>query len=392
MSKNTWKKALSALMVGTMTIGLLTGCGGVKKQDANEIRIGGNFGLTGGIATFGNSSKNAVEMAIKEINANGGVLGKQIRVVFADNKSEAAEAAAAATKLITQDKVVAVLGPIASSNVLAASQIHMDNKVPLLTATATNPKITVDEKTGQVKEYIFRACFTDPFQGTVMANFAAKSINAKTAAIMTDNSSDYSKGLTQVFKDSFVKAGGTIVAEEAFLQKDQDFKATLTKVKAKNPDVIFVPAYYEEVGKIVKQARELGFTGPMLGTDGWDSPKVVEIAGAAPLNGTYFSNHYSPDDTSPVVQKFVADYKNAYGQTPDALAALAYDATYMLVDAIKRAGSTEPAKIKDALAATKELQGVSGTLTLDANHNPIKSAVVIEYKDGKQAFKETVNP
>jgi branched-chain amino acid transport system substrate-binding protein len=385
------KKALSALMVGTMAIGLLAGCGG-QKQAANEIKIGGNFGLTGGIATFGNSSANAIKMAVKEINANGGVLGKQVTVVFADNKSEAAESAAAATKLITQDKVVAVLGPIASSNVLAASQIHTDNKVPLLTATATNPKVTVDEKTGKTKDYIFRACFIDPFQGTVMANFAAKDLKAKTAAIMTDNSSDYSKGLTQVFKDSFAKAGGTIVAEEAFLQKDQDFKATLTKIKAKNPDVIFIPAYYEEAGKIVKQARELGVTVPMLGTDGWDSPKMVEIGGAAALNNTYFSNHYSPDDTSPAVQKFVESYKKEYGQTPDALAALAYDATYMLVDAIKRAGSAEPAKIKDALAATKGLQVVSGTINLDENHNPVKSAVVIEYKDGKQAFKTKVNP
>lgn len=385
------KKILGVVIAGTLTIGLLGGCGG-QKQAANEIKIGGNFGLTGGIATFGNSSKNAINMAVKEINASGGVLGKQITFVFADNKSEAAEAAAAATKLITQDKVVAVLGPIASSNVLAASQIHIDNKIPLLTATATNPKVTVDEKTGKVKDYIFRACFIDPFQGTVMANFAAKSLNGKTAAILTDNSSDYSKGLTQVFKESFVKAGGTIVAEEAFLQKDQDFKATLTKVKSKSPDVIFIPAYYEEAGKIVKQARELGITVPMLGTDGWDSPKMVEIAGGAALNGTYFSNHYSPDDTSPAVQKFVAAYKREFGQTPDALAALAYDATLMIADAIKRAGSAEPAKINDALAATKGLQVVSGVINLDEQHNPIKSAVVIEFKDGAQVFKEKVNP
>lgn len=391
MSKSVLKKALSGLIVGLLTIGLLAGCGGIRKQNANEIRIGANFGLTGGIATYGNSSKNAVEMAIKEINANGGILGKQLVVVFADNRNEAAESAAAATKLITRDKVVAVLGPIASSNVLAASQIHMDNKVPLLTATATSPKVTVDEA-GKVKDYIFRACFTDSFQGTVMANFTTKSLRAKTAAIMVDNSSDYSKGLTQVFKDSFVKAGGTIIAEEAFQKKDQDFRATLTKIKARNPDVIFIPAYYEEAGKIVKQARELGFNGTMLGTDGWDSPKMVEIAGAVALNGTYFSNHYSPDDTSASVQKFVEAYKAAYGQTPDALAALAYDAAYMLADAIKRAGSAEPAKIKEALASTKDLQVVTGTLNLDEQHNSVKSAVIIEYKDGRQEFKETVNP
>ncbi|WP_333594967.1 ABC transporter substrate-binding protein, partial [Anaerospora hongkongensis] len=198
--------------------------------------------------------------------------------------------------------------------------------------------------------------------------------------------------LTQVFEESFAKAGGKVVSKEAFLQKDQDFKATLTKIKAANPDVIFIPAYYEEVGRIVKQARELGITTPLIGTDGWDSPKLVEIAGAQPLENTYFSNHYSPEDKDPKVVKFVESYKKEYGQTPDALAALGYDAALMVADAIKRAGAADPAKIKDALAQTKNLQLVSGIITLDAEHNPIKSAAIIEMKDGKQVFKEKVNP
>jgi len=388
MSKK-WLSLTSMLVGMTMLGSLVAGCGGAK-TDSKEIKIGANYELTGGIANFGNQTLNGIKLAFKEANANGGVLGKQLTLVTADNKSEPSEAANAITKLITQDKVKVVLGPVASSNVMATTQIAQDNKIPLITATATNPKVTVDN--GQVKPYIFRACFIDPFQGTVMANFASKSIKAKTAAIYIDNSSDYSKGLAQFFEESFTKNGGTIVAKEAFLQKDQDFKATLTKIKATNPDVIFIPAYYEEVGKIVKQARELGINQPLLGTDGWDDPKLVEIAGAAALNNGFFSNHYSPQDTDPNVVKFVEAYKKEYGQEPSALAALGYDSALMLIDAIKRAGSDDPAKIREALEQTKSLQVSTGIITLDASHNPVKSAVVIEMKDGKQVFKEKINP
>lgn len=377
--------ALSVVMMGS----LFAGCG--AKTDSNEIKIGGNFEMTGGIANFGNQTVNGIKLAFKEANDAGGVLGKKINFVIADNKSEPSEATNAITKLITQDKVVAVLGPVSSSNVLATLQVAQDNKIPILTATGTNPKITVDDN-GKVRPYVFRSCFIDPFQGTVMANFAAKSLKVKTAAMYIDNSSDYSKGLAQFFEEGFVKNGGQIVAKEAFLQKDQDFKATLTKIKAQNPDVIFIPAYYEEVGKIVKQARELGITVPLLGTDGWDDPKLVEIAGAAALNNGFFSNHYSPQDTDPNIQKFVEAYKKEYGQEPSALAALGYDAGKMIIDAIKRAGGTDPAKIRDALEQTKNLQVSTGIITLDASHNPVKSAVVIEMKDGKQTFKEKINP
>ena len=382
---------MASLLVGVTMLGsLVAGCGGATSSNSKEIKIGANFEMTGGIANFGNQTVNGIKLAFKEANANGGVLGKQLTLVVADNKSEPSEAANAITKLITQDKVKAVLGPVSSSNVLATTQIAQDNKVPVITATATNPKVTFDN--GQVKSQIFRGCFIDPFQGTVMANFAAKSLKAKTAAIYVDNSSDYSKGLAQFFEESFVKNGGTIVAKEAFLQKDQDFKATLTKIKATNPEVIFIPAYYEEVGKIAKQARELGITQALLGTDGWDDPKLVEIAGAAALNNGFFSNHYSPQDTDPNVVKFVEAYKKEYGQEPSALAALGYDSALMLIDAIKRAGSDDPAKIRDALEQTKGLQVSTGIISLDANHNPIKSAVVIEMKDGKQVFKEKINP
>ena len=373
---------------------LLAGCGGGEKAKpaavSTEIKIGGNFELTGGIANFGKQTVNGIQLAFKQANAAGGVLGKQLILVLADNKSEPAEATNAITKLITQDKVAAVLGPVASSNVLATVQVAQDNKIPVLTATGTNEKITVEN--GKVRPFAFRSCFIDPFQGRVMANYASNSLKAKTAVIYEDNSSDYSKGLSASFEETFVKNGGKIMAKEAFLQKDQDFKATLTKIKALNVDTIFIPAYYEEVGKIVKQARELGINSPLLGTDGWDDPKVVEIAGAAALNNTFFSNHYSSEDKDPNVVKFVEAFKKEYNQDPNALSALGYDAGLLIIDAIKRANSTDPVKIKDALEQTKNLQVSTGIITIDSNHNPVKSAVVIEMKNGKQTFKEKINP
>lgn len=384
------KSKVSALvMVMLLLTGIMAGCG---NMGSNDIKIGLLNEMTGSNATLGTSSANGAKLAIKEANAKGGVLGKQIQAVIGDNKSEPSESANAMTKLISQDRVAAVTGVFASSNAIAAASVAEGSKVPFLAVGATNPKVTVDEKTGKVKEYTFRVCFIDPFQGTVGANFVLNTLNFKKAAILVDNSSDYSKGLLSFFKEAFSKGGGSIVIEEAYLQKDQDFKAILTKVKAANPEVLYVPGYYEEVGKIVKQARELGITAPIVGGDGWDSPKLAEVAGAEALNNTYFTNHYSVEDTSAASKAFVEAYKKEYGQMPDAMAVLGYDAANVLIDAIKRANSAEPGKIREALAQTKDYPAVTGATTLNATHDAVKSAVIIEMQNGKQMFKATVKP
>lgn len=385
--KQKWSVLLTALLILSLTL-VLAGCG--SSADSKEIKIGGNYEVTGGVASYAKSSINGAKLAFKQANATGGVLGKQLTFIIADNKTEPSESANAVTKLINQDKVVAIVGAIASSNTLAGAPIANDNKIPFVSPISTNTKVTFDN--GKVREYAFRACFIDPFQGTVMANFAAKDLKAKKAAVYIDSSSDYAKGLAQSFEDSFAKAGGTITTKEAYLQKDQDFKAALTKIKAANPDVIFIPGFIEEVGKIAKQARELGITAPILGGDGLDNPKLVEISGVTAANNIFFSTHYSLDDKDPVALKFAEDYKKEYGEAPDMQAALGYDAASLIIDAIKRAGSADSVKIKDALAQTKDYKAVTGTITFDAQHNPVKSAVVIELKDGKQVYRAKVNP
>ncbi|MDU2063484.1 MAG: ABC transporter substrate-binding protein [Sporomusaceae bacterium] len=384
-----WFRSMTAALLVLMAASFLGGCGA---SSSNEVQIGLLNELTGGNATMGNSTTNGAKLAIKEANAKGGVLGKQIKAVVADNKSEPSESANAMTKLATQDRVAAVTGIFSSSNAIAASSVAESVKVPLLAVGATNPKVTVDEGTGKVKDYTFRVCFIDPFQGTVGANFVLNNLKLKSAVILVDNSSDYSKGLAAFFKNAFTKGGGAVLAEEAYLQKDQDFKTILTKVKGLHADIIYVPGYYEEVGKIVKQARELGITSPMLGGDGWDSPKLVEIATPEALNNTYFTNHYAVDNTNPTSQAFVAAYKQEYGQSPDAMAVLGYDAANVLIHAIQQANSLEPAKIREALAATKDFAAITGNITLNATHDAVKNAVIIEMKDGKQVFKATVNP
>lgn len=386
-------KLLSVLAAGTVFMGALTGCGGGSKgADGDTIKVGGLLEMTGGSASFGISSKNGIDLALKKINEKGVLGGKKLSLVVADTKSEASEATNGMQKLISQDKVVAVIGPNQSSAVIASGAINNGAKVVDITPMGTNPDVTFDPKTKQVKPYSFRTCFIDPFQGTVMASFASNELKVKKAAIYIDNTSDYAKGLAQFFKENFVKNGGQVVIEEAYLQKDTDFKSTLTKIKAAQPDFIYIPGYYQEVGLIVKQAREMGITVPMAGGDGWDSAKLPEIAGKAALENTFFSSLYSPDDTSDLNKNFVAEYKKAYNTNPDVFAALAYDSALLVAKAIEDAGSADPAKIAEAMAKIKGFKGVSGEVTFNEQHNPIKSAVIIEHKDGKQTFKTKVNP
>jgi len=387
----SWKKIVSVACTAVFMTSVVAGCGGDKKKDAansNEIVIGASFELTGAVANYGKSTLNGVRMAVDEVNKAGGINGKKIKLVESDNKSEPSEAGNAVTKLISQDKAIAIIGPATSGSVAAASQIVTDAKIPLMAPVATAENITV--KDGKTKDYIFRACFIDPFQGQVMAEFANKTLKVKNVAILYDASSEYSKGLTAVFTKTLEKNGGKAVASEAFLAKDVDFKSALTKIKATNPEAIYVPAYYEEVAKIIKQAREIGLNVPMLGSDGWDSPKLAEIAGPAALNGTYFCSAYSAQDQEPSVQKFIKNYKAMFNAEPDNFSIHGYDAAMIVIEAIKRAGTTDGVKVAAEMAKTKDLQVATGKVTYDDKHNPISGAVIIEMKDGVQTFKEKI--
>ena len=386
-------KLAAAVMCGLLSMSMLmTGCGGGAKKDAgNTIKIGVVSELTGPNASYGTSVVKGMKLAVKEINDKGGVDGKKIELAVADDKSEPAEAANAMSKVLNQDKAKLTMGIFTSSNAIAACNVSESAKVPFLAIGATNPKVTLD-KDGKAKPNTFRICFIDPFQGTVGANFVLDTLKLKKAVVLIDNSSDYSKGLAAFFKEAYAKKGGQILGEEAYLQKDTDFKAILTKIKTLNPDVLYVPGYYEEVGKIIKQARELDIKAAFVGGDGWDSPKLVEIAGGPALENTYFTNHYSPDATNAESKAFVAAYQKEYNEKPDAPAVLGYDGAKLMADAIKRAGSTDGAKVSAALAATKDFPAVTGKTSLNATHDAVKSAVIIAFKDGKQTYKTTVNP
>jgi branched-chain amino acid transport system substrate-binding protein len=380
------KKKLSLLLATLFLTGTFAGCAKSSASNGSTIKVGLNYELSGAVATYGQSLVSGIELAVDEINKSGGVLGKQIELVKADNKSETTESANVATKLATRDKVVAILGPATSGNTKAAAPIAVQNKVPMISASATADDVTVDSN-GKVREFVFKTCFSDSFQGVIMANFAYGDLSTKNAAVLVDSTSDYSKGLAKNFKETYTKLGGKIATEQAYQSKETDFKAVLTKIKGENPDVLFLPGYYEEVGLIVKQARELGLNVPVLGGDGYDSPKLTELAGKTALNKVYFTNHYSSKDTTQEVVKFQQAYKaKNNSKDPDAFNALGYDLAYFLADAIKRADSTDSQKIKDALASTKAFKGITGELSIDEKHNPVKAITILEMKDGEQTF------
>ena len=351
----------------------------------DEIVIGEYASLTGGSASFGQSSHKGTALAIDEINAAGGVLGKKLKLITEDDQSQAGQPATIVRKLISQDKAVAILGEVASSKSLEAAPICQQNKIPMISPASTNPKVT------EVGDYIFRVCFIDPFQGTVMSKFA-QSKGWKNIAVLTDVKQDYSVGLAEFFIKDFKESGGQIVKEQKYSTGDKDFKPQLTSIKAAKPDAVFVPGYYAEASLIAKQARLLGIKVPLLGGDGWVGDSLLKVAGNA-LDGSFFSCHFSSDDKSPVVQGFVEKFKAKYsGETPDDMAALGYDSAMILADAIKRAGSTEPDKLREAIAATKDHQGITGKITLDEHRNANKPAVILTIGNGGFDFVETVAP
>ncbi len=369
-------------------ITVLSGCGKPESQpsgQADVIKIGEIVSLTGKEATYGVSSHNATLMAVDELNAAGGLLGRKVQLISDDDQSKAGEAATVAHKLISRDKVIAILGEVVSSRSLEAAPICQQFKIPMVSPASTNPKVT------EVGDRIFRVCFTDLFQGAVIADFASKNLKVTKAAVLTDLKSDYSKGLAQCFKERFVKNGGQVIAEPNYSGGDKDFKAQLTAIKAAGPDVVVIPGYYTDVGLIALQAEQLGMKVPMLGGDGWESPKLLELGGAA-LEGHFFSTHYSPDKDSPMVKNFVKSYQERFKQVPDALAALGYDSALILFDAIKRAGSLESDKIRDALAATQGFEAVTGKISMDAQRNPTKPAVILTIKGGQFKYVDSVTP
>ncbi len=367
---------------GAAALLLVSGC----KPAGDAIKVGEFASLTGKEATFGISSHEGTLLAVEEINAAGGVLGKQIQLLTEDDLSKAGEPATVVNKLIARDGVVAILGEVASSRSLEAAPICQQAKIPMISPSSTNPKVT---ETG---DFIFRVCFIDPFQGTVMANFATKTLKAKKVAVFTDVKSDYSKGLAKYFKEGFIAGGGQIVTELDFNGGDKDFKAQLTAIKSANPDAVFIPGYYTDVALICIQAKQLGLKIPLFGGDGWESDQLVKI-GQDAVEGHYFSTHYAPDVATEQSKNFVAAYQKKYGgKLPDAMAALGYDSALVLADAIKRAGSTDGQKVRDALAATKNFVGATGKTDINAQRDATKSAVILQVKDGKFKYLETVNP
>ncbi|HXD34750.1 MAG TPA: ABC transporter substrate-binding protein [Pyrinomonadaceae bacterium] len=380
------------LIIGLLLIVLIL-CGSIScvrrgtngVDGSGPILVGFYGDLTGRTSNFGQSSKNGVLMAVDEINHGGGINGRVVQLLSEDDEGRPEKAATVVTKLIDQDRVIALVGEITSGNTLAAAPKAQTSKVPMISPAATTPAVT------GVGDYIFRVCFIDPFQGEVMARFAANTLKAKSAAIMLDFNSPYSRGLTQFFEKSFNELGGQVINKQSYTQGDRDYKGQLTAIRANNPDVIYVPGYYGEVGVIAKQAQQLGIKAPLLGGDGWDAAQLWELGGSS-LNGDFISNHYSVDDPSPAIQKFVSEYKARFGLAPDALAALSYDAMKVLGEAIKRAGTTSGPELRDAIARTENFKGVTGSITLDQNRNAVKPAVVLKLQDGKYIYQETIAP
>ena len=352
---------------------------------ANDIPVGLYGAMSGSEASFGQATMQGVKLAAEEINASGGVLGKKIRLVIEDDQGKAEEAASVVTKLITRDNVIAIIGENSSNQSLAAAPICQSNRIPMISPSSTNPNVT---KKG---DYIFRVCFTDPYQGKALATFVRQNLNATKAAILRDNKNDYSVGLAEVIRAEFTHLGGTIVAEQSYTGGENEFRPQLTAIKSANPQVLFVPGFYTDAGQIALQARDLGITVPLVGGDGWDSPTVISIGGKA-VDGCYFSDHYFVGEERPAVQRFVGEINKRTGKNPDANSALGYDALYILTNAIKAAGTLDRKAIRDRIATTKEYGGVSGVITMGPDRDPIKPVAMIKIDGGTTHFAGWVRP
>jgi len=356
-----------------------SGGSGTAGGGTGDIVIGHFASMTGPQATFGISTDQAIRLAVKERNAKGGVKGRKIEVVTIDDAGKQSEAATAVTRLINDHKAVAILGEVASSLSLAGGPIAQKSKIPMISPSSTNPDVT------DIGDYVFRVCFLDDFQGWVDAKFARENLKAQKAAILYDQAQAYSSGLADYFEKAFKELGGTIVTKQAYTGGNLEISSQLQSIKGSGAEVVFLPGYYSDAGTIIRKAKEAGITAPFLGGDGWDSEELPKIAGDA-INGNYFSNHYAPEEDRPEVKNFVENFKREYGKTPDGLAALGYDAALVLFDAMERAPSLDGKALRDALAETKNFTGVTGTFSIDENRNAQKSAVVVEYKDGKQTM------
>jgi branched-chain amino acid transport system substrate-binding protein len=370
-----WTRLIALFLIGLPTL--------LRAQ--SEIKIGEVDPLTGGVSQFGISCHHGFVLAFDEINQGGGVLGQKLELVTEDDQSKPGQSSTAVRKLITQDKVVAILGDATSSATLEAAPIAQSDKIPMITPSATNPRIT------EVGDYVFRVCFLDEFQGRVLAKFVREKLRAGKVVALIDVKQDYSVDLAKFFKDEFSKLGGAVVGEQSYATGDTDFRAQLTSIRAAQPDVVFVPGYYQEVALIVKQGRQIGLHMPFVGCDGWANQALLAIGGKA-VDGCYFTNHFSPDDPTPIVKEFVAKFQEKYGAPPDTFAALGYDAARLLADAIKRAGSADSKTLRDALAETAGFEGVTGRISFDANRNASKPGLIVTVKGGKFEIAERIAP
>jgi branched-chain amino acid transport system substrate-binding protein len=377
------KKAIKVLSVLALVLIMFTGC---AKKDADSIKIGGIFPLSGPVAVYGVEAKNGIELAIEEINAAGGINGKNVVLISEDDEGNPEKTVNAFKKLTTKDKVTMIIGSLTSGCTAAITTLAQNQKVLLIAPAATMESIT------DAGNFIFRACFIDPFQGTVGGKFSAETLKAKKAAVLYDVANDYSIGLYENFKKAFLASGGIMAAEESYTTNDMDFNAQITKIKNANPDVVYLPDYYATVALIAKQLRAQGVNAAIVGADGWGG--IVDNAGDEILNG-FYSDHYAADSTDPKVVSFVNSYKNKYNSTPVSFAALGYDSMYIIKDAIVNAGSTDASAVRDAVEKTNGAY-VTGKLTFDAKRNPVKSAVMMEIvkAEGKltPVYRATVNP